>query len=430
MKKINEEFLHFLWKNQHLAGVTFHTGNTFDLKVLDPGIYNTDAGPDFFNARVEIDRTIWAGNVELHINASDWLKHGHGEDPAYDSVIMHVVYFNDCVITRPDGQVIPTAILRFPHILWDKYTGLHNDNSWLPCSRDLRNVSSLVRTQWISAMVVEKLEAGTGRIEANFNDLKGHWDAILCRSLLRAFGIPVNTVPFELLSLVLPYIQLLRNKDDLFTLEALLFGQSGMLEKVVPNDIYTEHLKREFSRHCGKFKNGPVPLHLWKFMRMRPSSFPTIRLAFFAALVHNHFPLHEQLEKLPPVSRLRELFRVQAGDYWNTHYTFGKESTPSVKHSGNSFIDLILINSISPYLFFYGQQTKSQRHMDYAIRLLELIPPENNRILKKWGKFGIAGTNAFESQGILHLYKEYCQGRKCLQCQFGNQLIIHGRTTV
>ncbi|MFC2089674.1 DUF2851 family protein [Bacteroidota bacterium] len=427
MKKINEEFLHFLWKNQHLTGVTYYTTDNFDLDVLDPGVHNQDAGPDFSNARIRINNTIWAGNVELHINASDWIKHEHSNDPAYNTVILHVVYFNDCTITRSTGEPIPTAVLRFPVMLWDRFSDLEKNNNWISCQNYLNKIHTLDIVQWTSSLMIQKLEEKTMNMQLAFKEVKSHWDELFTRILFRGFGTPVNTFPFELLGLLVPYTILLRNKNTQFSLEALLFGYAGFLDTRIPNDSYAEQLRNEYLKFAYKPHHYIVPLQSWKFMRMRPSSFPSIRLAQLSSLIHYHFPMHEILKKQPDKSELNKLLKVRASDYWNTHYQFGKESNFKEKYIGDQFINTLIINTIVPYMALHARIENKASFMDYAIGLLEELPPEKNVILKKWGTFGISCTNALESQAILYLYKTYCTNKKCLNCQFGNKVLINGK---
>jgi hypothetical protein len=424
MKKINEEFLHFLWKNQHLTGIALSASGKTVIRVVDPGIHNYDSGPDFFNAKVVIDGTTWAGNVELHINASDWIKHGHSSDQAYDSVILHVVCFNDCEIRRMNGEPIPVAMLRFPTLMWDTFNEMMNSGKWIPCRDHLRKNSRLHIVQWTSSLMVEKLMEKSLLIGKNMEGLHGHWDAVFTRLLFRSFGLPVNTIPFEMLSILLPYPLLLRNKSDLFSLESMLFGQAGMLSVTLPQDKYSEGLSQEYQRFSGNLEGTKVPAHIWKFMRMRPSSFPSLRIAQLAAFIHMRFPVHQLLEKLPAIEELYTLFRIRAGDYWNNHYQFGKESKSRMKYLGINFINTLIINCIAPYTFFYGKEQKIQKYCDYAIHLLEELPPEDNTIIRRWDVNGLKSNNAFESQALLYLYKNYCKGKRCLECQFGNSMIL------
>ncbi len=428
MKKINEDFLHFLWQNQQLSGVVVTPASGRSVRIMDPGQHNQDAGPDFFNAKVEIDGTIWAGNVELHINASDWIKHGHANDHAYDSVILHVVYFNDCEIRRPNGQVIPVATLRFPSIMWDRYTSMMNSASWIPCQELLPDIAPLHMAQWTSALMIEKLQGRVKMMQYALKELNGHWDALLSTVLFRSFGLPVNTTPFEMLALMLPYPLLLRNKSDLFTLEAILFGKSGMLHTSLPEDKYAEGLKGAYSRFAAKLGDQCVPQHAWKFMRMRPSAFPSLRIAQLSALIKELYPPHQLVESHPPLQLLHDRLRIRAGDYWNNHFRFGKVSASRPKFLGREFIYTLIINGIVPYSFLFGKLNRKQVFCDYAIQLLEQIPPEHNVILKNWTKFGMQVSNAFDSQALLFLHKRYCLEKRCLECQFGNDLILDSKS--
>ena len=429
MKKINEDFLHFLWKHHQLTGIVVTPVNGNNIKVLDPGIHNHDAGPDFFNAKIEIDGTVWAGNVELHINASDWIRHGHSDDTAYHSVILHIVYFNDCEITRPDGQVVPAATLRFPSLMWDTYDNMMKSRQFIACQDHLAKIAPLHVAQWTSSLMIEKLQEKSSVLEKKLVALKGHWDALLSSNLFRAFGLPVNTTPFEMLSFLVPYPVILRQRHDLFSLEAILFGKSGMLSTSLPEDRYVEGLRIEFRRFSSRLGDQTVPFHVWKYMRMRPSSFPSLRIAQLAAMIREVYPPHQVLETRPSTDELLRSFRIRAGDYWNSHYRFGKESGSTPKYLGKEFIHSVIINGIVPYIFLFGKKEGKQAFCDYAIHLLEELPSEHNAILKKWGTFGLKSTNAFDSQALLFLYKHYCRERRCLECQFGNNLILDGQNT-
>ncbi len=429
MKKINEEFLHFLWKNQQLTGIVLTPATGREIRVLDPGQHNHDAGPDFFNAKVEIDGTVWAGNVELHINASDWIRHGHTNDHAYDSVILHVVCFNDCEITRPDGQVVPAAMMRFPTLMWDRYTSMMNSSNWIACQEHLPEIAPLHVAQWTSSLMIEKLQERVATMQHSLKAVNGHWDAMLSTVLFRSFGLPVNTTPFEMLALLVPYPLLLRNKDDLFSLEAILFGKSGMLHTALPEDKYVEAIRSEYNRFAAKLGDQSVPAHAWKFMRMRPSSFPSLRIAQLSSVIRELYPPHQLVEPRPSVQELQKRFRIRAGDYWNNHFRFGKVSGSRPKFLGSQFILTLIINGIVPYCFLYGKMNGKQAFRDYAIQLLEQLPPENNVITKNWGKFGMPISNAFDSQALLFLHKKYCLEKRCLECQFGNNAILDGKNT-
>lgn len=429
MLKITEDFLHFIWKNQSLSGIVLESDCGSKIEVHDPGSHNLDSGPDFFNSRISIDGTKWAGNVEIHINASDWMKHGHHKDPAYDSIILHVVYYNDITVTRSNNQPVPTTLLRFPHILWKKYSELMEKENWIACQDKLHEINPVLQAQWLSSQMVQKLRTRHDSLKSLFYETNSHWEEMLNRMVFRCFGIPVNTIPFELIASQIPYTYLLRIKNDPHQLESLLFGISGMLNKVLPDDKYMEELKMEYKGHQLKLQLHGIPEHLWKFMRMRPSSFPTIRIAQLASFIHSNYPLFEMLRSTPSLKVLEEKLRIRAGDYWNTHYLFGKVSAYKIKHTGKDFFYRLLINGIVPFMFFYGKSVKEDKYCEYAISLLEKLPAEKNVILKNWSKFGIKAENAFDSQGLIYLYNEYCKQNRCLDCQFGNYLILHGKTT-
>ena len=429
MLKITEEFLHFIWKNQSLTGILLESEKGSSIQVLDPGIHNQNSGPDFFNSKISIDGTIWAGNVEIHINASDWMKHGHHNDPAYDSIILHVVYYNDCIITRSNNHPVPTTLLRFPHILWEEYLALMKKENWIACENRICEINPVYQAQWLSRLMVEKLQTRQNSLKPLFTESASHWEDMLNRIVFRCFGMPVNTMPFELIASQIPYTYLLRIKSDIRQLESLLFGVSGMLNKTLPDDKYMEELKLTYAHHQLKLQSSGIHEHLWKFMRMRPSSFPPIRIAQLASFIHNNYPLFELLKTTPSIKKMEESLRVRAGDYWNTHYLFGKESSYKIKYAGKDFFFRLVINGIVPFMFFYGKTIKEDKYCEYAISLLEKLPAEKNAIIKNWTEFGVKAKNAFDSQGLLHLFNNYCKYNRCLTCQFGNYLILHGKTT-
>jgi len=304
---------------------------------------------------------------------------------------------------------------------------LKSDN-WIACQEKLTTIAPLQIAQWTSSLMVEKLQERTAMMERVLDEADGHWDAMLSNVLFRSFGLPVNTTPFEMLALLVPFPLLLRNRNDLFVTEAILFGKSGMLRTALPEDIYVEGLRRAFSRFAAKLGDQSVPAHAWKFMRMRPSSFPSLRIAQLAAFISNRYPPHQWLEPRPSVQELQHLFRIRAGDYWNNHFRFGKVSPGRPKFPGRQFIHTLIINGIAPYMFLFGKKNGMQAYCDYAIQLLEQLPPEHNVILKNWSKFGMVSTNAFESQSLLFLHKKYCLEKRCLECQFGNNMILDDKT--
>jgi hypothetical protein len=427
MKKITEDFLHFLWMNQHLAGITLLDETGLHVEVIHPGEHNHDAGPDFFNARISIGGTTWAGNVEIHVNASDWIRHGHQHDDAYNSVILHVVYYNDCVITSGGDRVIPAVTLRFPRLLWENYELFMKRNTWISCSDRLRELSALDVAHWTSRLMVEKLTGRCNAITEKSTGTMNHRDAILHSEICRCFGLPVNSFPFEMLAKAAPLNSLMRHKGSQFSLEALLLGKAGMLSTALPEDRYFESLRHEYLRIGPRIDTQEIDPHLWKYSRMRPSSFPSLRIAQLAALIHHSYPLMEHLEPMPRLDQLRELLRVRAGDYWNTHVVPGKCASKKSRYTGNDFIDRIIINGIIPFLFYLSRSSGSDAFRDYSTGLLEEIPAESNAIIKKWTTFGLQSANAFESQALLYLYRNYCRQKKCLSCQFGNTFIIHGK---
>ncbi len=423
MKRIPEHFLHYLWKYRLFFEEDLLLTDGSHVSVQETGTVNSDAGPDFFNARIRIGSTLWAGDVEIHVTASDWLRHGHQHDPAYDSVILHVVAINDLQVTRRDGEPVPTVRLSFDHNMLDRYTDLLKANGFIPCQERIREVERIFVREWLTRLGTERLLNKSEATGDRPVQEEGDWDELLHLMLGRCFGMPLNTLPFELLAAALPLKQMLRFKDNTFALEALLFGKAGMLDGIIPEDPYMTSLTEEYDRLRERHDGNPIPGHMWKFLRLRPSSFPTIRIAQFAALISQAYPLKEKVLNLHGEKETGALFNLRAGDYWNTHYRFGRISPYRLKKTGRHFAVLLIINAVAPFMLRYGKAHGRDDLCETAIRMLEELRPEKNALIKKWTNFGIIPENAYESQALLQLYHDYCEQKRCLSCQIGIKLI-------
>ncbi|WP_340114489.1 DUF2851 family protein [Maribellus mangrovi] len=418
-----EEFLQYIWENRlFITEVKTEAGDR--LEIIDQGKRNTDAGPDFFNARIRIDNTIWAGNIEIHQKASDWLKHGHQKDKAYDNVILHVVESPDVEVSRTDGTPIPALHLQYSEKLANNYRHLLDSKTWIPCEDQFHKIDPVLLQLGFNRLMIERLENKTGEILAKLKQNNNDWNETFYQILARTFGFKVNALPFELLAKSLPISILGKHKDNLFQLEALLFGNSGLLNQQLLGDDYYIRLREEYSFLYKKYGLKAIEGHLWKFLRLRPVNFPTVRIAQLAAIIHGSDTLFSKILEAKNLQELTDLFRVKASDYWDTHYNFNKLSKRKVsKELGDTSIQIAIINVVIPMLFVYGERQNKPALKNRALELLEQLPAEKNSIIGKWSELGIKARSAFESQALLQLKNNYCEQKKCLNCQIGAKLL-------
>ena len=421
-----EDFLHYVWKFRLFDRLNLQTTGGEELEVFSAGLHNTHAGPDFHNARIRIGDTVWAGNAELHLSSSDWQRHGHTTDNAYDNVILHVVYRDDVPLLRADGNRVPTLELK-DRISPDLFNRYHNlvfgNQTIIPCEAGIARIDGLTMQNWLTRILVERLEKRSETVIAALEKNKGDWEETFYQFLAANFGFKVNAVPFELMAKSLPQQILAKNKNNPMQIEALIFGQAGFLSDEL-TDEYPVNLKKEYDYLRKKYNLTPIENHLWKFLRMRPQNFPTIRLAQFAALVVQSNHLFSKVLEIREVKDLRHLFaNIKVNPYWETHYRFDKESAPAGKSLGAGAIDTILLNTVVLFLFSYGRHMKLQHFISRALKLLENIPAEQNNITTDFANLGVNIKTAFESQALLELKNNYCDYKKCLQCGVGIKIL-------
>lgn len=421
---MREDFLHFLWRWRRFDARNLATTDGQALDILHPGEPNPHAGPDFFNARIRLGDTLWAGNVEIHLNASDWLAHRHDTDPAYDNVVLHVVLDEDQRLRRSGGELLPCLTLRerIPPQLLEKYFRLEHERAWIPCEKTFGTVPEIVRLNWLDRLLVERLEEKTGAVAQVVEATGQHWEEAFYRLLARSFGLKVNMEPFEALARSLPLRLLAKHKDHLFQLEALLFGQAGFLDGPF-DDEYPRALAKEYRFLQHKYDLQPLAAAQWKFFRLRPAGFPTVRLAQFAALIHRSAQLFSQLLETRDTAEAEQLFTAEVSDYWRAHLRFDKTAARQPKPLGREFVHLLLINTAAPFLFHYGRAKGQPGLQDRALRLLEALPPEANTVVDGWAKRGQRAANAAQTQALLHLKTHYCDAKRCLECAVGNAIL-------
>lgn len=429
---MSEEFLQHIWHYRLFHKENLKTIEGEYITVIHPGMLNTDGGPDFFNAKVKIGNTIWAGNIEIHKKASDWFAHKHNTDKAYDNVILHLAYTIDVdtdTAFSNDGKNIQLAKLVFDERLKKNYDELLNNRSEIACNPYIDSIDSFTLSYWLEKLLIERLEEKTTQIETRLKQNKNNWEETFYYKLCRNFGFKLNALPFEMLAQSLPMKYLAKHKNNLFQLEALLFGQAGFLNEDISDD-YFQQLKKEYKFLAHKYSLKPLEKHLWKFLRLRPVNFPTLRISQLAQLVHKSSALFskviEIVENKSPqeaVIQLSEYFDLQASEYWNTHYVFGKESKKRKKSFGKNAFNMVLINTIVTFAFTYGKTKDNQKLKNSALKLFENIEAEKNNIIKRWNNYGHKTQSAYQTQAYYQLTNVYCNQKRCLKCAIGNKRI-------
>lgn len=420
---MTEEFLHYIWQYRLYDPVLLLQSGE-PLQVLHPGMHNRDSGPDFFNARIRIGNTTWAGNIEIHILSSDWNRHNHQLDPGYDNVILHVVWRDDAPVCRKDGSIIPTLQLDglYNIYAWKNYLAFMASQQWVPCETQLSRIDPFIRNAWLDRVLVERLERKALQVEHILTLTRHDWAQAFYRLLAQNMGFKLNNQAFEMLAQSLPFQFLSKHTHDLFQLEAMVFGQAGLLEKLYKDD-YPRRLKKEYDFLKKKFDLTPIDAHLWRFMRLHPGNFPTIRLAQFSAIIHHSAAIISELFSSTDVATYQKLFGAEASEYWSTHYMFDKPSAARRKTLGVASVNLLIINLVAPMLVAYGRWKGDVTKAEKAVDLLMQVMPENNVIIRKWAALGMAAENAASTQALIELKTQYCDSKKCLSCSIGNELL-------
>jgi Protein of unknown function (DUF2851) len=419
---MKEDFLQFVWKYKLYNTDNLVTTNGDTLEVLKPGFQNLDSGPDFIDARINMNDTLWAGNVEVHIKSSDWKAHNHETDKAYNNVILHVVLEHDVEVHTSSKRNLPTFILKFDSKLFVNYNKLIFAQSTISCSNKLSQVNEFKLTHWFERVLINRLERKSRDFLHQLKDKNNSWEEAFYIQMAKNFGFKTNALPFEMLARATPLTILAKHKNSLFQIEALLFGQAGFLEDNYEEE-YFQKLKKEYLFLKNKYQLKPIDLHLWKFLRLRPANFPTIRIAQFSYLVHNSYGLFSKIVESKSIEHLISLFDIKPSVYWENHYKFNEESKKRIKRFGNSSVKNVLINSVVPVLFVYGEEKGDEKYKDRAFKILESLPAEKNNIVSKWSDLSIEIKNALDSQASIELYNEYCKPQKCLHCEIGREVI-------
>ncbi len=422
---MQESLLHHLWGLQYFDKKDLRTTQGEAVELFDPGILNTHAGPDFSNARLRIGPIHWVGNVEIHTQSSGWLDHHHDADPAYDSVILHVVWKEDKFIVRRDGTPLPTLELRerVHESLILNYRQLVGSSFSIPCQRTFPLVESLTKTAMVTKALVHRLERKADEVQSVLTLNGNNWEETTYQLLARAFGFKINSDPLFQLARAVPQ-KLVQKLHQLIQTEALLFGQAGFLE-APKGDAYYINLRREYRllAHKHSLADGRMSKSQWKFLRLRPPNFPSLRLAQFSALVFYRKALFSDILEMRTVNEFVSFLTVPTSDYWIDHYQFSKVAASRGHALGRGSIDVIIVNAVVPLLAAYARRMDDQRFMDRAIHLLEQLPPEENSITRRWADLGLPARNSHDAQGQIELFNTFCQRKRCLQCTIGTAII-------
>lgn len=423
-----EHLLHYVWKHKLFPLKILQTTKGLPVEVIDPGLKNSNAGPDFFNAKLKIDGTLWVGNVEIHTHSSDWFRHGHDQDKVYDSVILHVVAEPDAEVARSNGELIPQLQLTCPANVQSHYYELCAADQYPACYSILGSLSKLTIHSWLTALQTERLEQKAKLIDERLKRCNNHWEDAFFITLSRNFGFGLNGDAFEIWAEQLPFRAVDKHRNDLFQVEAFFFGRAGLLEetflKKEQEDEYSLRLRKEFRYLQRKFEITQVmDPSLWRFLRLRPGNFPYIRLAQLAYLYQKGDRLFSLVTEAETLAEIRGLLSTRTSEYWETHYVIGKSSSHSEKAMGERSLNLLIINTVIPFLYTYGLHKADDRMCDRAFRFLGELEAENNHIIRSWSNAGLPVDSAADSQALIQLRKEYCDKKKCLYCRFGYEYL-------
>ena len=427
-----ELLLHYCWKHKMWPLQGLETTDGRVVEVLDPGLHNHNAGPDFFNAKVKIGGTLWVGNVEIHDKSGDWYLHGHDKDAHYNNVVLHVVEMADREVQTQEGNFVPQMVLKVPDNVRENYEELLRTDAYPPCYRIIPKLTPLLVHSWMAALQTERLEQKTVAIAERAQKAGGSWEVAYFITLARNYGFGINGDAFEEWARHIPLQAVGKHRDDLFQIEAIFLGQAGLLElSTIPdsyqkdalNEGYFAKLRNEYQYLADKFSLQPMDVNLWRFFRLRPQNFPHIRISQLANLYFSRKAGLSDLLECRDVVSFAEMLRTQVTPYWETHYTFGSESVRNAKHLSPFSINLLLINTCIPMMFAYGRHAMREELCDRVFDFLEQLKAENNHIIRMWKEVGLDVKSAGDSQALIQLKREYCDKRDCLRCRIGYEYL-------
>lgn len=417
-----EQLLHYVWKHKIFPLKELKTTTGQQVEIIDTGLANTNAGPDFFNAKIKLDGVLWVGNIEIHQASSDWFKHGHHTDVSYDSVILHIAAKIDTEIKCSNGEIIPQMQLSCPESVCTNYKELLETDSYPPCYRIIPSLSSFTLHSWMSSLQIERFEQKAALLAERLKRCQNNWEDAFFITLARNFGFGLNGDAFETWANHIPLRAVDKHRNDLFQIEAIFFGQAGLLADSI-NDNYYLRLKKEYAYLQHKFGLTPMDASLWRFLRLRPNNFPHIRIAQLACLYHRAYGLLSRLMETETLQGVREILKGGTSEYWLSHYTFDGTSSSRPKTLSNTSLDLLIINTVVTFLYAYGLHKGNEELCTRAGLFLEELKAENNYITRMWDQCGMKAANAADSQALIQLKKEYCDKKKCLYCRIGYEYL-------
>ena len=419
-----EKLLHYVWKHKLYLSNNLKTIDGISLEIIDSGLPNSDSGPDFFNAKIKLDGKLWAGNIEIHTKSSDWYNHKHNENEAYNSVILHVVETIDQLnIKDSSGRIIPQWILNIPQSIKENYHYLLHADTNIPCLNRLFDIPQIYMNDWLSALLLERLERKSIQISNLLEQNNNDWNEVFYITLSRNFGFGINNEAFERLAKNLPLKYILKHSDSQIQTEALFLGQAGLLDsETIENDYYSL-LQEEYQFLSKKYNLKSLDAPIFKSLRIRPNNFPHIKIVQLSGMIRQQSHIFSRLLEEDKLKDFQSLFDTEIHEFWNTRYHFEKESSYRPKKLSLSTINILIINTVVPILFAYGQKKQNERFIDKAIELLESIKPENNFIIHLFENRGINVQHAGDSQALIQLKREYCEQKKCIFCRIGHKLL-------
>ena len=420
---MKEDLLQFIWKFQYFNRNELRCTDGDAVQIIYPGTYNSNQGPDFKEAKIKINNILWSGNIELHINSSHWHTHHHSDDTNFNNVILHVVWNHDAEIKDANGNALSTIELqpRVSMLLLEKYRKLKENAKFIACENLLSGLGGLALNSWKQRLVAERLINRSDNIFTDLQQTRYHWEETFWWLIAANFGLTLNSGVFKKMARSLPLSLLAKHKKNIIQVEALLYGQAGLLSKVF-KDKYPKMLQKEYFFYQKKYKLSPVDEELY-YLRMRPANFPTIRLAQLAMLICSSEHLFSKIKETESVDELKKMFSVTANDYWHYHYVFDEVSDYKIKKLGSQTVNNIIINTVVPVIFSYGLHHSEEALKEKAIRWLEEIAPEKNTITQGFERLSYSNKSAFDSQAYIQLKKEYCDHHLCLQCAIGNSIL-------
>lgn len=427
-----EALLQYAWKHRMLPLGTLTTTDGLAVEVIDTGLQNTDAGPDFFNAKVKIDGTVWVGNVEIHEKSSYWKAHGHDRDAAYDNVVLHVATVVDADVVTSEGRRVAQVRMDVPPEVARNYEALLSEDRYPPCYAIIPSLDRLTVHSWMSRLVAERMERKTADIGARVERCGGSWEEALFVTMARTFGFGVNGDAFERWAGGGWLQAAAHHRDDLFQIEALFFGQAGLLDpgamparyrEAATEDGYFGKLKAEYAYLAHKFGLRAMDGGAWKFLRMRPQNFPYIRLSQLANLYHSRRSDLSRLAECATADDMRRLLCTEATPYWQEHYAFGAPSRRARKALSAASLDVVIINTVLPVLFAYGRHRMDESLCGSSLDMLAQLKAENNHITRLWAECGLQAESAADSQALIQLKREYCDRKDCLRCRIGYEYL-------